>query len=932
MNRTKHKDVKVNSYFSLTRSVSDIRALFEGKANKDKSPQLVKYRRHSSTYRSTENVAIYISPPKLYTPDQTVSCPNSPLQQASTNNTMEMSKNLITNITKAACDIVGVGQQQTNTDSTVKDTKPKLLKQATLTFEGRIGGVRQPVTTTVSTSLAPKTPQSSSMTANSFLTASTADTPLSDHGSWAQDTEDQVLLSDIPGQGYKQHVEMYVDPVTIPEELRGITALAPVTIAPQAVMTPTTTTGGIKRSLPFNTPVKAGSAGRGKSKKKEGKKSVKSSSADESQDDSPPMAETVRKKKQAENLVTPPPPLQQNTTSSVDQSMDTTGAQVGNSHLTIQEQLAHLAQRMDSIQLQLEQRVEGVQGNLSMINNDLRRMKDDIGQLNNDHLTACVTWQKTNEAVFELQDDRKKHSEKISTIEIVVGQHEAEIKGATAEISKLTKNQDEMKASIADLYKRVTTAAALNSNSQQDEQSASFFIGGLKQLREWREDYVSDPAELVADLLRYLHIYHSVTRISLADNESRAEGNRMNARAAIVVMNSQMHRRDAIIKLKRFLNEERKQGLEGVTAGDCFPHDLLGRVKVIGRYATAKKREGKFYRFRIINRNGQPILQTSKKNKPFEDANFTEEGLAPYVEETIRMDTDDPADREKTKKKQTHKPTTGANNQPVGQQQQQAAATNGKKTGVIPKTQQQQQQTRQLPQPPPQGRTQPQQQANTAASLSRVNQQQAPKPFVPQPGGNSAAAPTPPPQQGQLAYRQMRQQAPTHVVPQPGGSLAAPYSSQHQQLSSYRQQQQQQYVSQGPTYSNQAVNSFPQQSFEQAGPGETTAGFRRAAQLPPGMAGYIQQVQQMQQLPQQHAVQQGGYGMGYYPVQQYQYQQNLQQLPQMQYGVQVGGADAPPMENQPQNGAPGGATGDLLDGATGWDGGEDPNRYLSRDG
>jgi hypothetical protein len=929
MNRTQHKNVKKNSFYPLTRSVSDIRAFFEGTASNNHSPQLVKYKRHDSTYRSSEDITIY-SPPRLNNQDRIVSCPNSPLQQLTANPAMEIS-NLISNMTKAAADIVGAGQQSSK-ETVSRESKPKILKQATLTFEGRIEGTGQstistPVSSTP-TAHTDSTPQQN-MTANSFLTASTTDTPLSDHGSWAtEQLEEQVLLSDIPGEGLKQHTEVYVDPTTIPEALRGVTPLASVTLAPGATTTSTPSTGGgVKRSLPFNTPVKSGSASRGKAKKKEGKKSVQSSSADDSHDDSPPPVETVRKKQQTQNSVTPPPHHQMEggaatatVAAPVDRDIEMTGIQENAAQLNIQEQLNSLAQRMDSLQLLLEQRVGGVQDNLNVVVNDMRRMNDDIGQLNNDHLTALVTWQKTNAAVFELQDDRTKHTDKINNIEGTVQRHGAEIIGINAEISGLAKNQAEMKASIADIYKRVSAATAAGGAGQQDDQASSLFIGGLKQLRRWVDDYDSDPAELVADLLRHLRIYNAVMRISLADNDSRAEGNRMTARAVIVVMSSQMHRRDAIIKIKRYLNEERKNGLEGVTAGDCFPHDTLSRVRIMGRYATAKKKEGKFYRFRIINRNGTPILQISKRNKPFEDANFTEEELAPYAEES-RMDTDDPSDRQQNKQ-QPHGPTTGANNQPIGQQQQE----NKGNKGAIPKKgqNQQQQQTQRQQQLPQRQQQQPQRQQREDRQQQTRNQQQAPQPVVPQPVGTAATAAAPP-QQPQQGTAQLQQQAPTPFVPQPGGNISAPFPTQQQQIASYRTNQQQQYGA--PAYNNPAVNNnTPYQ--QDVGPGEMTAGFRNVMQLPPGMGNYIQQAQQGQLLAPYQLQQ----GYVYYPAQQLQ---EVQQHQQLHYRQPVSQMD----NQQPAYGGAGAAGAAVAagaaaptEGATRWSTGGDPNRHLSRDG
>jgi len=176
-------------------------------------------------------------------------------------------------------------------------------------------------------------------------------------------------------------------------------------------------------------------------------------------------------------------------------------------------------------------------------------------------------------------------------------------------------------------WKRITSNLDQNVPSLQNDQSSSLFLGGLQGLRGWRNDYESDPLELVGELMQHLHIFYFMDRISMADNNARNSGDRLAARAVIITMRSPHHRREAIIKIKRWLNDQRHNGLEGVTVGDCFPNNMVMRARKLGRYAFEKKKQGQLHRFRVINRRGEAVLQISQKDKPFEDCLPTEEEL-----------------------------------------------------------------------------------------------------------------------------------------------------------------------------------------------------------------------------------------------------------------------------------------------------------------
>jgi len=161
---------------------------------------------------------------------------------------------------------------------------------------------------------------------------------------------------------------------------------------------------------------------------------------------------------------------------------------------------------------------------------------------------------------------------------------------------------------------------------EADDTSSAFFIGGIPALRDWYQDPQADPAEIINWILRDTSMYCAMDRMQTADNEAR--GNRMAARAMVIVMRSSSKKKEAIIRIKRWLA---KEGINrGVTVMDCFPATAREAAKSLGKYALNMRKEGKFLQYRIINREGTPILQIKDQSGAYRDEEVTEEQLAAH--------------------------------------------------------------------------------------------------------------------------------------------------------------------------------------------------------------------------------------------------------------------------------------------------------------
>jgi hypothetical protein len=153
-------------------------------------------------------------------------------------------------------------------------------------------------------------------------------------------------------------------------------------------------------------------------------------------------------------------------------------------------------------------------------------------------------------------------------------------------------------------------------------------------LRDWYDDSRADPAEIITFILREVHMYCSMERLVTADNDARERGNRMAARAMIVVMRNPSKKKEAIIQIKKWLARE---GItRGVTVMDCFPNNVRERARALGKFSVDKRREGQFQQYRIVNREGEAVLQVKAKGKGeiYRDEVVSEEQLTSYRQST----------------------------------------------------------------------------------------------------------------------------------------------------------------------------------------------------------------------------------------------------------------------------------------------------------
>jgi hypothetical protein len=123
----------------------------------------------------------------------------------------------------------------------------------------------------------------------------------------------------------------------------------------------------------------------------------------------------------------------------------------------------------------------------------------------------------------------------------------------------------------------------------------------------------TDPVYVVSYFLRELEIYSGIDSIVIADNAAQT---RTDARAVIIHMRSNFHKRGAMGILRR---ELARQKMADTAVRDCFLTATMEKVKRYIRFVMNLKTSGVVDKFQIVNRKGQPILQTGMRNGNYTD-------------------------------------------------------------------------------------------------------------------------------------------------------------------------------------------------------------------------------------------------------------------------------------------------------------------------
>jgi hypothetical protein len=241
-----------------------------------------------------------------------------------------------------------------------------------------------------------------------------------------------------------------------------------------------------------------------------------------------------------------------------------------------------------------------------------KRLAEETGQLSS-RIIATDAKAEAAHTAAKLADSRAKQATEVAAKSLQASvSHQKRLKELEANMAQISNAQET-------LHQQLTQQADKGGATPMTAPSAdtyenSIFFGGIPAFRDRLGlSPHSDPIFVMSRLLRDMGIYAGMDSIVLADNAAKS---RLEARAAIIHMRSSFHKRAAMVILRKELASQR---LPGTTVRDCFPTIMMAKVKRLNRLGMELKTAGKITKFQVINRKGQPVLQTGLRNQNYAD-------------------------------------------------------------------------------------------------------------------------------------------------------------------------------------------------------------------------------------------------------------------------------------------------------------------------
>jgi hypothetical protein len=241
-----------------------------------------------------------------------------------------------------------------------------------------------------------------------------------------------------------------------------------------------------------------------------------------------------------------------------------------------------------------------------------KRLAEETAQIST-RLVATDAKADAAHTTAKLADSRAQQATEVAAKSLQASvSHQRRLKELEANMAQISSTQETLHQQVSQQAEKrgatpLTTPIA-------DTYENSIFFGGVPAFRERLGLHPhSDPIFVMSRLMRDMGIYAGMDSIVLADNAAKS---RLEARAVIIHMRSSFHKRAAMVILRRELASQR---LPGTTVRDCFPTAVMSKVKRFNRLGMELKTTGKIAKFQVVNRKGQPILQTGQRNQNYAD-------------------------------------------------------------------------------------------------------------------------------------------------------------------------------------------------------------------------------------------------------------------------------------------------------------------------
>jgi len=242
-------------------------------------------------------------------------------------------------------------------------------------------------------------------------------------------------------------------------------------------------------------------------------------------------------------------------------------------------------------------------------------LKDRMKKLEKQQLEQCQQT-KMKEMEEKIQKLAKRQDENIKSNNCSL-QDEIEMInlkiGAMEEVQEIQKKKE-----YDQTRKKQEVNTKKNLEARQADSQTGLMIVGLKQLREGLNMEDRDPNRIIQLLLEKIDMETFRTRTYSIYGRKE---NRSDANSVVIHFFSQYNKKEAAKRIIRKINQE---GIRGVLIRDVFAVDYKDKVKEMVDVGKEIKKKKQVDKWKIINRDGKPVLQAAKQNGRFQNQNLEE--------------------------------------------------------------------------------------------------------------------------------------------------------------------------------------------------------------------------------------------------------------------------------------------------------------------
>ncbi len=237
------------------------------------------------------------------------------------------------------------------------------------------------------------------------------------------------------------------------------------------------------------------------------------------------------------------------------------------------------------------------------------------------------------EGVTHAHNYMQQNDERVERIEKKVEEH-------TSSLSRISRQLDSIRAdgtintgkAQAGEYNIANMTEGEKMMREVELSTRAFMLVGIQNLKPFMGLHPStDPNEVMNRLLYGLQLFASIDRVVPVDLKHKR---RQESNIVIVYMRSENMKKEAILGIKKILRDGSLSSKD-VVVKDSFHPSKIDQMRELTKRGITLREDKKIYKFRVVNRNGQPILQTGSslegQYKDYEDPGHDDPAAMDYT-------------------------------------------------------------------------------------------------------------------------------------------------------------------------------------------------------------------------------------------------------------------------------------------------------------